>query len=138
MKTYIGYRIDGHCAVEVHCEPLTRVPPTRRRLACVPVETELEPGMYFLPIRRSRFVKNAEIGFDWGNNSFRASQFAISLLADVLGDQPIGMALAADFAVEVVQRLEDSFDLTDRDILDWYAGWQARAQETSSEELVGV
>ena len=139
MKTYIGYRVDGFCTVEVHCDPLTQMPPRRRRL-CGEHDYGFvaEIGGYFLPLR-SRFAKNAAIGFDWGNHSFRASQFALSLLADVLGNQPIGLALCADFQREIVAKLLESFELSESDILDWYADWQQRVQEPAAEaEMAAV
>jgi len=133
VKTYIGYRVDGSCAVEVHCEPLvSRGRPSRSVCMGDVAESEI---IYFL---RSRLdLRYESPGFCWGRPGARALQLAVALLADAIGEDH-ALECYEDFCGDVVVKLRDRWELTDDDILGWYRGWKTRAQEASPEELVGA
>jgi len=133
MKTYKGYRIDGHCAVEVHCQAL--IFRGERFPKSLLTEDLVGNAMYFLPLRRSQFIsRRAEIGFDWGNESFKALQLALSLLTDALGE-PVEMELCVDFHLEIIANLRDTWELTDADVRVWHREWKFRGQDATLEEL---
>lgn len=66
-----------------------------------------------------QLVDHSPNGFNWGYGGSGPAQLALGLLLEVTSDETVALRAYQDFKWEVVAKLSDAWELTEKSILDW-------------------
>ena len=66
-----------------------------------------------------QLVNHSPNGFNWGYGGSGPAQLALGLLLEVTRDETVALRDYQDFKWEVVAYLSDTWELTEKSILEW-------------------